>query len=95
MGCVGLLLAEGGVLGDLWVALEDQGECVFIGNMPMKNTQLIVHHGINRLIQQMHGQKVPRGINHQPSVNERRLILDENGQMALVTVLVSVSFALE
>jgi hypothetical protein len=92
---VGLLLAEGSVLGDFGVTLENQGECVFIRNMPMKNTQLIVHHSINSLIQQMHRQKVPRCINHQPSVNERRLILNENRQMALVTVLVGVPLALE
>ncbi len=54
----------------------------------MEHVQLVVHHGINRFVQQVHGQKVSRRIHHEPSVNECWLIFNLNRQFLLKTFLV-------
>ena len=52
---VGLLLAEGSVLGDFWVRVQDQWESILVSDVPVENTQFIVHHGIDGFIEQVHG----------------------------------------
>ena len=52
----------------------------------MEDTQLIIHHGINGFIKQVHGQEMSRSIDHQAPVNESRLVNDLYWQFFLNTV---------
>lgn len=44
--------------------------------MPVEDTHFVVHHSIDSFIEQVHGEEMPGGIDHKPSINEARLILN-------------------
>lgn len=84
VGCgVSLFGTERCELSDFRMRVKDEWKGVFVSNVPMEDAELVVHHGVNGFVEQMHGQEVPRGINHEASVNECRFVFDLNGELML------------
>lgn len=77
---VSLVYAKSGILGKLGMADKFKRKRILINNMPMKQVQLIIHHSINCLLQNMHRNEVPRTINQQPTDFKKWFILNFDRQ---------------
>lgn len=73
---IGFLGTKRSMLSNLGMRIKNQWEGVLISDMPMKNVQFIIHHGVDRFIKQVYGKEMSGSINHQAPVDKLRLILD-------------------
>lgn len=54
----------------------------------MKYVHLVVHHGINSLLHDVHGYVVPGGVHQQPTHFEKRGILNRDRKSSEMTFIV-------
>ena len=81
------------MLGYFFVRVEDEGERVFIDDMPVQDIHFVVHHGIDCLIEDFHRQEVSGCVDHQASIVQERLILDTQGKVSDGALFVLMSGA--
>lgn len=58
------------------MGIKNQREGVLIDKMPMKSVHFVVHHGVDGLIDQLDGKKMPGTIDHESSVLHEGFVLD-------------------
>lgn len=73
---VGLFRGMGSVLSDFRMRVEYEREGILIHDVPVENTELVVHHGIDCLQDQVERQEMPGSVNHEASIRKSRLIFD-------------------
>jgi hypothetical protein len=60
--------------------VQDQRKRIFINDMPMKDTEFVVHHGVDGFVDEGNREEMTRCINHQSPIGESRLILYDKWQ---------------
>ena len=75
------------MLSQFWMGIQNQREGILVDKMPMKPVHVIVHHGVDGLIDQLDGKEMPGAIDHESSVPHEGLIFDNQRQILNSTVL--------
>lgn len=74
--CVDLFWAKCSILGNFGMGVQFERERILIHNVPMHNAHLVVHQGINGLVDQVNGLIMSGCVDHKTTIRISWLVFD-------------------